>query len=67
MKVFIWISPKDLKNLNRALKGETIEDRIEFEYHEILIGEVQVSIDYEDYIRLRDNNLIWSDQDEDDF
>ncbi len=64
MKVFIWISHKDLKNLNKAIKGEAIEDRIEFEYNEILIGEAQVSIDYEDYVRLIDNNLIWSDDDD---
>tara|TARA_A100001037_G_scaffold227637_1_gene205623 strand:+ start:6992 stop:7195 length:204 start_codon:yes stop_codon:yes gene_type:complete len=67
MKVLIWISIEDLENLYKAIKQEQIEDIIEYEFHEILIGEVQVSLDYEDYIRLKDSNLLYNTDENEDF
>tara|TARA_Y100000593_G_C4247260_1_gene305345 strand:- start:91 stop:282 length:192 start_codon:yes stop_codon:yes gene_type:complete len=60
MKVNIWIKIEDLEEFDRVINRDSrIEKRFKYEYCEIIVDSVMITIDYEDYVYLKDNNLIY--------
>ena len=57
MKINIYIDKEDLEPLYNNLKNNG-NDIIDYDHDNTITHNVLITIDYEDFVRLKDNNLL---------
>lgn len=57
MKINIYIDKEDLEALYNNLKNNS-NDIIDYDHDSTMTHNVLITLDYEDFVRLKDNNLL---------